>query len=157
MIAPYLNMISALCIGAPAATGDGAASSGGLFSGGSIWMLVFIAGLFALMYFTSIRPQKKRQQEEQKLRDSVQIGDDITTIGGITGKVVTVKEDSIVIETGADKTRMKLMRWAIQTNNTANDRLNAEKEALAAAKAQEKEEKKAGKRRSKKDEIDETK
>ena len=156
MFVHYLNMLSTLCM-APAANGEGTAASTGLFGGNGIWMIVFIVGLFVLMYFTSIRPQKKRQQEEQKLRDSIQIGDEITTIGGITGKVVTVKEDSIFSETGADKTRMKLMRWAIQTNNTATDRMNAEKEALAEAKAQEKEEKKASKRRSKKDQIDETK
>ena len=136
---------------------QGASSANGAGGGTMIWMLVIFALMFGVMYLTSIRPQKKRQQEEQKLRDSVQIGDDITTIGGITGRIVTVKEDSIVIETGADKTRMKLMRWAIQTNNTASERLAQEKAALDAAKAQEKEEKKAGKRRSKKSDIDETK
>lgn len=135
----------------------GNAGATGNTGSGMIWMLVIFALMFGVMYLTSIRPQKKRQQEEQKLRDSVQIGDDITTIGGITGRIVTVKEDSIVIETGADKTRMKLMRWAIQTNNTASERLAQEKAALDAAKAQEKEEKKAGKRRSKKSDIDETK
>ena len=120
-------------------------------------MILMMVGLFAVMYFVMIRPQKKKQQEEQKLRDSVQIGDDITTIGGITGKIVTVRDESIVIVTSADKTKLEFMRWAIQTNNTANARAAEEKAALDAAKAQEKEEKKAGKRRTKKSEIDETK
>ena len=96
----------------------------------------------------------KKQKEEQQLRDSVQIGDEITTIGGIVGRIVTVKEDSIVIETGADRTKMKLMRWAIQTNNTGNERAEAEKKALEAAQAAEKEERKKGKR-SKKNVADE--
>lgn len=147
-------LLNYLCFGAPAASADGTAATAG---GSSVWMIVFLVLIFVFMYFFTIRPQKKRQAEEQKLRDSIQIGDEITTIGGITGRIVTVKEDSIVIETGADKTKMKLMRWAIQTNNTASERAAQEKAALDAAKAQEKEEKKTGKRRSRKSDIDETK
>ena len=131
--------------------------SAGNLLGSSGGMIAMMVGLLVVMYFIMIRPQKKKQAEEQKLRDSVQIGDDITTIGGINGRVVTVKEDSIVIETSSDRTKIKFMRWAIQTNNTANERLAEEKAALDAAKAKEKEEKQAGKRRSKKSEIDETK
>ena len=68
------------------------------------------------------------------MRDTIQIGDEITTIGGIMGRVVTVKEDSIVLETGADRVKMKFQRWAIQTNNTANERMEAERKAAADAK-----------------------
>ena len=136
-----------LCMGAPAAGGSGTAQQGG----SPITMILLLVGMMVVMYFIMIRPQKKKQAEDQKLRDSVQIGDEITTIGGINGRVVTVKEDSIVIETGADRTKMKLMRWAIQTNDTANARAAEEKAAQEAAKAAEKEEKKAGKRRSKKE------
>ncbi len=118
-------------------------------SGSSASMIIMLVLMVAVMYFIMIRPQKKKQQEEQKLRDSIQIGDEITTIGGISGRIVTVKEDSIVIETGADRTKVKFMRWAIQTNDTANARLAEEKAALEAAKQAEKEEKKAGKRKSK--------
>ncbi len=133
-----------------ATTGAGN-TAGGLFSS-PIGMILIMVLLFGFMYFFTIRPQKKRQEEEQKLRDAVQIGDDITTIGGITGKVVTVKEDSIVLETGTDRTRIKFMRWAIQTNNTANDRAAEEKARIEAAKAHEKEEKEQSKRRSRKSE-----
>ncbi len=118
-------------------------------------MIVMMVVMVVLMYFMMIRPQKKKQKEEQQLRDSVQIGDEITTIGGIVGRVVTVKEDSIVIETGADRTKMKLMRWAIQTNNTGNERAEAEKKALEAAQAAEKEERKKGKRRKKGEPVEE--
>lgn len=135
---------------------NAAQPSGGLF-GGSYSMIIVMVLLLVVMYFVMIRPQKKKQQEEQKLRDNVQIGDDITTIGGITGKIVTVREESIVLVTSADKTKMEFMRWAIQTNNTANARAAEEKAALDAAKAKEKEEKKAGSRRSRKSDIDETK
>ena len=116
---------------------------------GNSWTTIaLMAALFGVMYFVMIRPQKKKQKEEQQMRDAIQIGDEITTIGGICGRVVTVKEDSLVIETGADRTKMKITRWAIQTNNTAEDRLQAERAAQAAAKEAEKAEKKG--RRSKK-------
>ena len=123
---------------------------------GSSWstMLIMVA-LFGVMYFVMIRPQKKKQKEEQAMRDSIQIGDEITTIGGICGRVVTVKEDSLVIETGADRNKMKITRWAIQTNNTADDRLQAERAAQAAAKEAEKAEKGKG-RRSKKSDADDS-
>lgn len=96
--------------------------------------ILLMGGLFVAMYFLTIRPQKKKQKEEQNMRDSIQIGDEITTIGGVMGRIVTVKDDSIVIETGADRTRIKFQRWAIQTNNTANDRMAAERKAAEEAK-----------------------
>ena len=103
----------------------------------SIPMIVMMAALFGAMYFFTIRPQKKKQKEEQQMRDSLQIGDEITTIGGIVGRVVTIKDDSIVIETGADRNKMKIMRWAIQANNTAAEKAQAEREAAKAAQEAE--------------------
>ena len=117
--------------------GGGAAAEGaegGAAAGGNPMSLILMVGLFAVMYFVMIRPQKKKQKEEQQMRDTIQIGDEITTIGGIMGRVVTVKEDSIVLETGADRVKMKFQRWAIQTNNTANERMEAERKAAADAK-----------------------
>ncbi|HBL41608.1 MAG TPA: preprotein translocase subunit YajC [Ruminococcaceae bacterium] len=98
-------------------------------------MIGLMVVLFGAMYFLMIRPQKKKQKEEQQMRDSLQIGDEITTIGGIMGRVVTIKDDSLVIETGADRNKMKIARWAIQTNNTATEK--AEAERAAAKEAQE--------------------
>lgn len=115
--------------------GGGAAAEGAEgATGGSPMSLILMVGLFAVMYFVMIRPQKKKQKEEQQMRDTIQIGDEITTIGGIMGRVVTVKEDSIVLETGADRVKLKFQRWAIQTNNTANERMAAERQAAADAK-----------------------
>lgn len=96
-------------------------------------------GLFVVMYFVMIRPQKKKQKQEQEMREAVQIGDEITTIGGIMGRVVTVKEDALIIETSADKSKMKISRWAIQTNNTSIERAEAEKAAAVAAQNAERE------------------
>ena len=64
---------------------------------GGMSMIIMMAALFGVMYFVMIRPQKKKQKEEQNMRDSIQVGDEITTIGGIMGRVVTVKEDSLII------------------------------------------------------------
>lgn len=109
---------------------------------GSTGMIVMLVGMFALMYFMTIRPQKKRQKEEQEMRNAVEVGDEITTIGGICGRIVTVKEDRLIIETGSDKNKMTITRWAVQANNTANERLAAEraaaKEAAEKAKAEKK-------------------
>ncbi len=117
-------------------------------NGGGATMLIMIAVMFALMYFTTIRPQKKQQKQEQQMRENTQIGDEITTIGGICGKVVSVKDDSIVIETGSDRTKIKFKKYAIQTNNTATEKYQAELEASKAemeAKRKEKKEKKSKK------------
>ncbi|MBQ3136086.1 MAG: preprotein translocase subunit YajC [Clostridia bacterium] len=113
--------------------------------GSSSSMIIMLVAMFAIMYFLMIRPQKKRQKEEQAMRDAVEVGDEITTIGGICGKVVTTKEDSLIIETGADRNRMMIKRWAVQINNTATERMQAEREAAKAAAIKAKEEKKAAK------------
>lgn len=118
-------------------------ASGSNASGGSSYsMLIAMVAVFALMYFMMIRPQKKRQKEEQEMRSSVEIGDEIITIGGIVGKVVTIREEDIVIETGADRTKIKFQRWAINTNKTKMEQ--RQKEVEAARKAAK--EKKAGKK-----------
>lgn len=114
-------------------------------SGSPVSMILLMVGMFAVMYFVMIRPQKKRQKEEQEMRNAVEIGDEITTIGGICGRVVTVKENHLIIETGADRNRMQITRWAVQTNDSANERLAAERAAAKEAADKAKAEKKASK------------
>lgn len=106
--------------------------------GGSTGMIFLLVGMFVVMYFFTIRPQKKKQKEEQEMRDAISVGDEITTIGGIMGRVVTVKEDSLVIETGADRNKMKITRWAVSQNNTAIEKAEAEKVAAKEAAEAEK-------------------
>ena len=110
----------------------------------SMPMIIMMVVLFAAMYFFTIRPQKKQQKMEQEIRENTQIGDEITTIGGICGKVVSVKDDTIVIETGSDRVKIKFKKYAIQTNHTANEKIQAEREAARAA-MQEKKSKKSKK------------
>ncbi len=86
------------------------------------WMsIIMLVVMIAVFYFFIMRPQKKKQQEEEKMRNNLQIGDEILTIGGIYGKIVSLKEDSFVIESLVDKSKLKFARWAIQQNLTVHD------------------------------------
>lgn len=75
--------------------------------------LIMIVGLFAIMYFLLIRPQKKREKQVADMRNNVKVGDDVVTIGGIYGKVVKVKEDRFTVQVGADKTKFDIAKWSI--------------------------------------------
>lgn len=118
-----------------------ATSTGGL--GSTIIMLVIMLAIF---YFMLIRPENKRKKEAEEMRSSVKTGDKITTIGGIVGTVVNVKEDKIVIETGADQVRIELAKWGISTNETAAENAKAEAKKAQEAKAKAKAAKKAEKK-----------
>ncbi len=87
----------------------------------TLFQVGFLGLLFVGMYFLMIRPQKKKQKAEQKMRNSVRVGDEITTIGGITGRVLNIKEDALVIETGADRTKMTVKKWALQSVDTIHE------------------------------------
>ncbi|MCL2022791.1 MAG: preprotein translocase subunit YajC [Oscillospiraceae bacterium] len=113
-------------------------------------MLLIMGGIFLVMYFVMIRPQKKRQKEEQEMRETIEVGDEITTIGGIIGRVLTVKEESLIIETGADRVKMKMARWCVSTNNTAQEKLKAEREAQQSALEKERAAKAESKKKGKK-------
>lgn len=77
--------------------------------------------MFVILYFFMIRPQKKKQKEEEKMRNNIQPGDEIMTIGGFYGRVISVKEDSVVIESVVDRSKQKILRSAIQQNMTVHD------------------------------------
>jgi preprotein translocase subunit YajC len=77
--------------------------------------------MLAMLYFFMIRPENKRKKEAQNLRDSLKVGDVITTIGGIVGTICKVDESTIVIETGADRVRIEFTKWAVSTKNVAAD------------------------------------
>ena len=95
-------------------TADAAAGAVGM---GSL-LLPFVV-MLALLYFMMIRPENKRKKEADAMRSSLKKGDQITTIGGIVGKIVHVTDDNIVIETSDDRVRMELAKWAVSTNNSA--------------------------------------
>ena len=88
---------------------------------GTISYLLVMGLVFVAFYFILIRPQKKKEKEAAKMRDNLEIGDEIITIGGIIGRVVSIKEDHIVIETGSDRSKIRIKKWAIQSNETIHD------------------------------------
>ena len=81
--------------------------------GSSMFSILILVLLFAVMYFLMIRPQKKREKETKEMRASIAVGDEIVTIGGICCKVVKTKEESIIVQVGPDKVKMEFMRWAV--------------------------------------------
>ena len=119
------------------------------------WVMILIyAALFGVLYFVLIRPNSKKKKEEQAMRDNIAIGDDVTTIGGIVGRIVAIKEDedSFIIETGSDRVKMKFKKWAISSVDTVKDIPETTKtskleqlQEMREAKRKEKEEKKAAK------------
>ena len=114
----------------------------GASMGSTVIMLVLMVAVF---YFMLIRPENKRKKEAEQMRGAVKTGDKITTIGGIIGTVVNVKEDKIVIETSADQVRIEFAKWAISTNETAAEAKKAEAKKAQEAKAKAKAAKKADK------------
>ena len=108
-------------------------------------MLIMLVGMVVLFYFMMIRPENKRKKEAEQMRNSLKEGDKITTIGGITGTVVNVKEDKFVIEPGADQVRIEFAKWALSTNDTAAAAAKEKQKKAQEAKAKAKAAKKAAK------------
>jgi len=96
------------------AAGEGSDGANGM-SGTLIWVVLMVV----MFYFMIIRPQKKKEKADRQLRASLQPGDTIVTIGGFTGKVLSIKDDDVTFETGAAKTRLTIKKWAIQSREGA--------------------------------------
>ncbi len=99
-----------------ASTDDTTTTSSG---GGS--MIIMIVLMVVVFYFFLIRPENKKKKQAEEMRSSLSVGDEITTIGGIVGKIVAVKDDSIVFETGEDRVRMQVTKWAVSTKGKQTD------------------------------------
>ena len=84
-------------------------------------MLLPLVLMFGALYFFMIRPENKKRKEAENMRNSLAVGDVITTIGGIVGTICAVKENTIVIETGADRSKIQFEKWAIQTVHTKHE------------------------------------
>ncbi len=116
------------------------ASSGatdGNAGAGSMWpMLIMLVVMFGALYFFAIRPQKKRQKEEEAMRNSIDIGDQITTIGGMTGRIIATNDadDEVIFETGSNKSRITLKRWAIQGKVVEETEEDKKEKAVAEEK-----------------------
>lgn len=108
---------------------------------GSFGILGIMAIALVAMYFFMMRPNKKREKEAQELRNNLEVGDEVTTIGGVVGRVVSIKEDTFVLETAGERSRIRFLRGAIDKVN----KLNLESTTGSdAAKEKEGEKKKKG-------------
>ena len=96
--------------------------------------ILLIVVFIAIFYFLILRPQKKKEKAERQLRNSIAPGDEIVTIGGFVGRVLTVREDNITFETGADRTKMTVKKWAIHTRTSPEQEKPAEPEAKTEEK-----------------------
>lgn len=98
-------------------------SSGTTATSGTSMLVMFgwVGIMLVAMYFLMIRPQRKKQKEEKQMRENLQVGDEVVTIGGIYGRVISLKEDSMVIESKSDHSKLTVARWALQQNLTIHD------------------------------------
>lgn len=121
----------------------------GFFQNNSWSIILVYVALFAVLYFLLIRPNSKKKKQEQEMRNNIAIGDEITTIGGIVGRIIAIKEDeeAFIIETGSDRVKMKFKKWAISSVDTDKGPTDAQKAKEEKAKA--KAEKKAQKEKEK--------
>lgn len=113
--------------------------------GGLTSILIMLVPMILIFYFMLIRPENKRKKEAEELRSSLKVGDQVTTIGGIVGKVVNIKEDKFVLEIGADQVRIEFLKWALSSNDTANAAAKEAAKKAEEAKAKAKAAKKAKK------------
>lgn len=122
-------------------------------AGSMTTMLIMMVGLFAVMYFMVIRPENKKKKEQEALRNSLHKGDKITTIGGIMGKIVDIKDDKIILEIGEDQVRLEMQKWAVMTNHTA-EKEKSKRAAEAKEAAQKAREERIREKEAKKTEKD---
>ncbi len=107
-------------------------------TGGGMSGILFLVIIVVVFYFFLIRPENKRKKQHPQMRDNLTIGDEIVTIGGIMGKVVQVTEDTITFETGEDRVRLQVTKWAISTNVREEKAKAAQQAAARNAKAKKK-------------------
>ncbi len=130
-------------------TNAGTGTEGGLFGGGMWGTILMLVVMVAVFYFLLIRPENKRKKEAEQMRSNVHTGDEVTTIGGIVGTVVSVKDEKFVLETGADQVRIEFAKWAISTNETAAAAAKADAKKAQEERAKAKAAKKAARNKDK--------
>jgi preprotein translocase subunit YajC len=102
-----------------AASTSSAPAGGDLMT--TLWGMSPLLLVVVVFYFLMIRPQRKREKTTTSMRNNVQVGDEITTVGGVMGRIVSIKDDSLIIETGADRNKMRVKKWAVQSCDTIHD------------------------------------
>ena len=104
-----------------AAAASAAAAGGGATAASLLSMIIPLGLMVVFFYFFLIRPEKKRNKEMQDMLNNLQVADEVITNGGIIGRVLSVKEDTVLIETGSDRTKIRVLKGAIAENRTVHD------------------------------------
>lgn len=94
--------------------------------------------IIVVFYFLLIRPQRKKDKEDAAMRNNIQVGDEIVTAGGIIGIVFSVKDDTLVVETGGDRSKIRIKKWAVSQNLTVHEQQEAARAAAREARANSK-------------------
>lgn len=132
-----MAIFTAMSAFAEDATAASEASNTEPSGGGSLLMTFFpLIIMFVLLYFIAIRPQKKRDKEMKAMQSSLQVGDEVITGGGIVGIVVRTGDDTVVIETGGERHKLRIKTWAITENVTAAERYKEMKAAAVNKKSE---------------------
>lgn len=97
--------------------------------------------IIVVFYFLLIRPQRKKDKEDAAMRNNIQVGDEIVTAGGIIGIVFSVKDDTLVVETGGDRSKIRIKKWAVSQNLTVHEQQEAARAAAKEARVQTKKKK----------------
>lgn len=105
---------------------------------GTLSTVIMVVAMIAIFYFFLIRPENKKKKAVNDMRSSLKVGDEITTIGGIVGTVCAVKQETIVIETGADRVRIEFTKWAVSSKGTQTNQDVANAQEKAKDKKDEK-------------------
>ncbi len=125
ILSSALSTASTACFFAMNTFAEGEAAADTAQAAGGNSFLTFVLPLllmFVLLYFMAIRPQKKQEKEAKEMQNSIQVGDEIVTNGGIVGMVVRIGDDNVVIETGGERNKIRIKKWAIAENVSANER-----------------------------------
>lgn len=123
----FLNLIST--------SSEALAAAGAGSQWASILMMILpLVLMVAIFYFLILRPEKKRNKEMQDMLNHIEVADEVVTTGGIIGRVLSVKEDTVLIETGSDRTKIRVLKTAIARNNTHHEAVTSEVETAKASK-----------------------
>ena len=106
-------------------------------------VIIMIVAMIAIFYFLMIRPENKKKKAITEMRNSLKVGDEITTIGGVVGTICAIKDQTVVMETGADRVRIEFTKWAISTKGTQTSQ-----DATPETSKKEKKDKKAEEKKS---------
>ncbi len=93
----------------------------GATTGSLLMTFIPLILIFVFFYLLILRPQKKQEKQDQAMRENLEVGDEVVTNGGIVGIIFSIKEDTVVIETGGDRSKIRVKKWAIAKNETAHE------------------------------------